>query len=128
MKTRKRVSTNLFEMRANASFSTRKPSTVTMEIDKRFSLEAYDYYLDQQENVERETGLVGFELIAVYEDGKEDSPIEIKREVPEDETQRESTSDESAEEAGVNEEEEAGELEEVEKIQLDLEGDTEDGE
>lgn len=70
MKIKKPVSTNLFEVRANASFSTRKPSTVTMEIDKRFSLDAYAYYLDQQENIERHVGLIGFELVAVYEDGR----------------------------------------------------------
>ena len=71
------VSTILSEVRANASFSTRKASTVTMEIDKRFSLEAYGLYLDRLDNIENKLGLIGFELVAVYEDGQPE-PVKIE--------------------------------------------------
>ena len=120
------VSTILSEVRANASFSTRKASTVTMEIDKRFSLEAYGLYLDRLDNIENKTGLIGFELVAVYEDGQaepEKSPEELVIEEITD-TLDEATAEETEEtETEVEPEAEAEEQPEL----TETEEDGEDG-
>lgn len=80
MKKREIVSKVMAEVRPNASHSTRKASTVTMEIERRFSAHAYELYLDQKDKIERDTGLIGFELVAVYEDGH---PEPVKTEIEE---------------------------------------------
>ena len=80
MKKREIVSRVMAEVRPNASHSTRKASTVTMEIERRFSAKAYEFYLDQKDKIEPEIGLIGFELVAVYEDG---TPEPVKDEVDE---------------------------------------------
>ena len=74
------VSTIMAEVRANGSISTKKSSTVTMKIGHRLANDAYGLFLDEQEDKKPETGLIGFRLVAVYEDGKpepEKSPEEI---------------------------------------------------
>lgn len=103
MEKREIVSRNLFEVKANASFSTKKPSTVTMEIDRRFSVVAYGHYIDQREGIEAGAGLKGFELVAVYEDGQPEpvkSPEELVIEEITD-TLDEATGEDHCEHCGV---------------------------
>lgn len=64
------VSTRPIEVRSNGTIKTNKPSSVTMAIQHRFAVDASQFYLSAQENIEPETGLIGFELVAIYEDGK----------------------------------------------------------
>ena len=73
------VSTIMAEVRANGSISTKKSSTVTMKIGHRLANDAYGLFLDEQEDKKQEIGLIGFELVAIYEDGKpEPEPVEIE--------------------------------------------------
>ena len=58
------------EVKSNGTFNTGKPSHITMAVSPRFALDASKYYLDTKEGIDIETGLIGFELVALYEDGK----------------------------------------------------------
>ena len=64
------VSTRPIEVRSNGTIKTNKPSSVTMAILHPFAVPASQFFLTAQENIEPETGLIGFELVAIYEDGK----------------------------------------------------------
>ena len=116
MEKRETVSTIMSEVRANGSISTRKPSTVTMQIGHRLANDAYGLFLDEQEDKKPITGLTGFELVAIYEDG-EAEPEPIKIEIEEDLEECYSSKEESMEESDKQEEtfEEMLEKEEIKK-------------
>ncbi len=98
---RELVSKKMYNVKPNGSINTRQPSSVSMEIDHRVATRAADLFMDNKANKPVETGLIGFELVAVYEDGKPEEVVELKREVPVEEMKEEFLSDEMAEEAGV---------------------------
>ena len=56
----------------------RKPNQVIMAVPDDYILEALNFYRENKKNEEIETGLVRFELVAVYEDGEAEpeSPID----------------------------------------------------
>ena len=70
MKKRVLISSEVTEVKSNGSITTKKPSTVSIAVDHRFAIEAQTYFMDEKSGQEKETGLVGFELIAIYEDGE----------------------------------------------------------
>lgn len=71
MITEKLVSETMFNVKVNGSYSTNKPSFVSMSIDHRLAPSASDLYMEIEEKQKPpENGLVGFKLLAVYEDGK----------------------------------------------------------
>ncbi len=79
MKKHETVSTIMAEVRANGSIRTNKPSTITMEIGHRLANDAYGLFLDEKEDKKPEIGLIGFKLVAIYEDGEpEPEPVEIE--------------------------------------------------
>lgn len=58
--------------------ATKKPSVITMAIDHRFAAEAYGYFEDKKEGKIPETGLIGFKLLALYEDGQTEEVIDVE--------------------------------------------------
>lgn len=53
------------------AMATKKPSIITMALDHRFAAEAYGYFEDKKEGKLPDTGLIGFKLMALYEDGRD---------------------------------------------------------
>ena len=67
----KLVSETMFNVKVNGSYSTNKPSFVSMELDHRLAPDAANLFMELEEKQRPpETGLIGFKLIAVYGDGR----------------------------------------------------------
>ncbi len=71
MITEKLVSETMFDVKVNGSYSTHKASYVSMIVEHRAAPGAADLFMEIKETKEHpKTGLIGFKLVAVYEDGE----------------------------------------------------------
>ena len=65
------VSQTMFNVKVNGSFSTNKPSFVSMQVDHKLAPDAASLFMELEEKQKPpEAGLIGFKLLAVYEDGQ----------------------------------------------------------
>ena len=73
------VSKGLDSVIYRGSFSTKKPSVVIMSVSHDIALEVSRLFEDKKQNIEREKGLIGVELVLVYseEEEKKEEPIII---------------------------------------------------
>lgn len=71
MITERLVSQTMFNVKVNGSYSTNKPSFVSMNVEHKLAPDAASLFMELEENQKPpKTGLIGFKLFAVYEDGQ----------------------------------------------------------
>lgn len=80
---RETVSKNLIEnVLPTLGTNSKKPNAVVMAISEDFILDALSLYKDKKKGIERESGFVRLELVAVYAEEYEVIPVDLPSELP----------------------------------------------
>lgn len=79
--TKQIISTKMENVKCVIGQNTKQPNTITMRVPETEIIEAVNLFKTLREGNKPESGLLGYELVAVYADGsdkKEDEIIELK--------------------------------------------------